>query len=162
MPDWTIRLAGPEDATRVLAASVFDGPAEAAATTRFLGTSGANDPRNILVLAEVEGHAVGFASGTVLDHPDKPTNLFVQELGVNVEAQRRGIARALLAALRAEGRLRGCVISWVLTEEDNHPARATYAATGGVETNGIVMFEWDETADTNDEPHHGQGAQDSG
>jgi ribosomal protein S18 acetylase RimI-like enzyme len=147
MPDWTIHLAGPGDAPDVLAADVFDDPADAAATARFLGTPEAPDPRNILVLARMGGRVVGFASGTVLDHPDKPRNLFVQELGVNEEAQGRGIARALLAALRAEGRARGCMVAWVLTEGDNLPARATYAATGGNETTGVVMYEWHEAGD---------------
>jgi ribosomal protein S18 acetylase RimI-like enzyme len=128
----------------VLAADVFDDPANAPATARFLGTPGASDARNILVLAEMNGRIVGFASGTVLDHPDKPRNLFVQELGVNDEARRRGIARALMAALRSEGRARGCSATWVLTEEDNHAARATYAATGAEETTGVVMYEWKE------------------
>jgi ribosomal protein S18 acetylase RimI-like enzyme len=147
MPDLTVHVALPEDKPDVLAADVFDNPAEALATARFLGTPGAADPRNILVLARLDGRVVGFASGTVLDHPDKPRNLFVQELGVNQEVQRRGIARALLAALRAEGRVRGCEVSWVLTEHDNLPARATYSATGGNETTGVVMYEWDEAAD---------------
>ena len=148
MPDWKIRLAGPSDDLAVLAADIFDGPANSQATRHFLGSAGAADPRNILVLAEMDGHLVGFASGTVLDHPDKPRNLFVQELGVNDEVQRRGIARALLADLRAEGRARGCCATWVLTEEDNLPARATYAATEGKETRGVVMYEWDEGEDT--------------
>lgn len=144
MPNWKVRLAGPSDAADVLDADVFDDPANALATAGFLGAPGAPDPRNILVLAEMDGRIVGFASGTVLDHPDKPRNLFVQELGVNEEAQRRGIARALLAALRTEGRARGCSVTWVLTEDDNHAARATYAATGGEETTGVVMYEWTE------------------
>jgi ribosomal protein S18 acetylase RimI-like enzyme len=128
----------------VLAADIFDDPADALATARFLGAPGALDPRNILVLAEMDGRIVGFASGTVLDHPDKPRNLFVQELGVNEEVRRRGIAQALLATLRTEGCARGCSATWVLTEDDNQAARATYAATGAEETTGVVMYEWNE------------------
>ncbi|OZA10870.1 MAG: hypothetical protein B7Y02_09780 [Rhodobacterales bacterium 17-64-5] len=138
--------AGPGDAARVLAADVFDAPATAEATARFLGTSGLADPRNILLVADLDGRAVGFVSGTVMDHPDKPRGLFVQELGVNEAAQRRGIARALLAALRAEGRALGCSATWVLTEADNAAARATYAATGATETTGVVLYEWTEAA----------------
>jgi ribosomal protein S18 acetylase RimI-like enzyme len=144
MTDWIVRLAVPEDAAALSATDVFDGPASDPGITRFLGTGAAPDPRNILALAEMHGRIVGFASGTVLDHPDKPRNLFVQELGVNEDAQRRGIARALLSLLRAEGRARGCKVAWVLTEADNAPARGIYAATGGAETTGVVMYEWDE------------------
>jgi ribosomal protein S18 acetylase RimI-like enzyme len=145
--DWTVRLAGPGDHPLILDADVFDDPATAAGTLAFLGSAGAPDPRNILAIAERGGRVVGFASGTVLDHPDKPRNLYMQELGVNEDARRLGIARALIAALRAEGRRRGCRQSWVLTEDDNPVARATYTATGGEETAGVVMYDWDEDAD---------------
>ena len=138
--------AGPLDADRVLAADVFDDPAMELATARFLGTHGLADRRNILLVADLGGRSVGFASGTVLDHPDKPRNLFVQELGVNEDAQRRGIASALLVAMRAEGRALGCEVTWVLTEADNATARATYATTGAAETTGVVMYEWSEAA----------------
>jgi ribosomal protein S18 acetylase RimI-like enzyme len=136
-------LAGPGDLARVLAADVFDGPAKADWTARFLGVA-APDPRSILVLAELDGAVVGFATGAVMDHPDKAPQLFLQELGVTEAAQRRGIGRALVARIRAEGRARGCTVTWVLTEDDNTPARATYRAAGGEETTGVVMFEWDE------------------
>jgi len=140
----TIRLAGPEAAARILAADVFDGPAQLEATARFLGEAGKADPRNILVLAEGDGKVVGFASGVVLDHPDKAPSLFITELGVNEPARRCGIGIALLQAIRAEGRRRGCTGSWVATEGDNAPARALYRTAGGRETEGITMYEWDE------------------
>jgi ribosomal protein S18 acetylase RimI-like enzyme len=136
----TITVAGPGDAAEVLAADVFDGPALPQAVARFLADGAAN----ILILARTGGRTVGFASGTLLDHPDKPRALYVQELGVNEAAQRRGIGRALLTALRAEGRARGATATWVLTEGDNTAARALYGATGGAETPGVVMFDWDE------------------
>lgn len=144
MAEWKLRLARPEDATGLLAADVFDGPADPGAVARFLGRPGAPDPRNILILAEVDGRVVGFASGTVLDHPDKPRMLFINELGVNEDMQRQGIARVLLAAIRTEGRARGCRKSWLATETDNLPALALYRATKGTETAGLVMFDWDE------------------
>jgi aminoglycoside 6'-N-acetyltransferase I len=136
----TIQLAGPGDAAEVLAADVFDGPALPQAVARFLGGGAAN----ILMLARTGGRTVGFVSGTLLDHPDKPRALYVQELGVNEPAQRRGIGRALIAAIRAEGRARGATATWVLTEADNTAARALYAAAGGAETPDVVMFDWDE------------------
>lgn len=143
MTGWRIRQVGPQDTAAVLAADVFDGPAVAEAVAAFLGT-GDGDPRNILILAEVGGLAVGFASATVLDHPDKPPSLFINELGVNATYRRQGLGRELLAALRAEGRARGCRTTWVATEGDNAAARALYLAAGGTETTGIVMYEWDE------------------
>jgi GNAT superfamily N-acetyltransferase len=125
-----------------MSSTILPGPPR---TARFLGPPGAAESRNILVLARLGGRVVGFASGTVLDHPDTPRNLFVQELGVNEEVRRRGIASALLAALRAGGRARGCLVSWVLAEAGNLAARATHAASGGSATTGIVMHEWTES-----------------
>lgn len=142
--DWTIRRIRPEEADEVLQADVFDEPATGPAIARFLGLPGASDPRTILVVAERGGRMVGFASGTVLDHPDKPRSLFVQEIGVNENAQRQGIGRALILAVRDVGRGLGCTSTWVLTESDNTPARALYTGTGGVETTGVVMVEWEE------------------
>jgi ribosomal protein S18 acetylase RimI-like enzyme len=141
---WRIRRVRADEPELVLAADVFDGPAARQGTMAFLGSPGAEDPRNILMIAEQGGTVVGFASGTILDHPDKPRTLFVQELGVNEPAQRQGIARALIATLRAEGRAAGCRSTWVLTETTNGPARALYAGAGGDETTGVVMFDWDD------------------
>ena len=143
--EWRIRRLGPDDAAALLQTDVFDGPATPEGCARFLGQPGVASADNILLVAEQTGRIVGFASGTVLCHPDKPPGLFVQEVGVNDDAQRQGIGRALTLALRAEGRRQGCAASWVLTEPDNDPARALYTSTGGVETVGVVMVEWDES-----------------
>lgn len=78
----TIRIVGSEAAAAVLAAGVFDDPAGIKANERFLGPPGCPDSRNILALAWLDDKIVGFASGAVLDHPDKQRNLFLQELGV--------------------------------------------------------------------------------
>jgi ribosomal protein S18 acetylase RimI-like enzyme len=142
--DWQIRRIGPEDSEAILAGDVFDGPALRDSVVRFLGLPGHPDPRNLLLVAELGGRIVGFASGVLIDHPDKPRSLFICELGVNEDAQRRGIGGSLLAAIRAEGRARGCTSTWVATEGDNLPARALYRAAGGSETPDIVMFEWQE------------------
>jgi hypothetical protein len=52
MTVWRIRQVGPLDAAAVLASDVFDGPALPAAVAAFLGSDGAGDPRNILIMAE--------------------------------------------------------------------------------------------------------------
>lgn len=142
MTAWRIRRAGPADEAAILGADVFDGPATQDGTARFLDARAF--PRDILMIADLDGRIVGFASGTVLFHPDKAPQLFVQEVGVNEEARRQGIARALVLAVRAEGRKQGCTTSWVLTEPDNAAARALYIGTGGVETTEVVMIEWEE------------------
>jgi ribosomal protein S18 acetylase RimI-like enzyme len=140
--EWQIRLVGPEDSPAVLAAEVFDGPALPDSVQRFLGQTDRPDPRNILLVAESGGRIVGFVSGLVMDHPDKPSILFIAELGVEEDTQRKGIGTALLRSVREEGRNRGCRLSWVATEGDNPAACALYRAAGGKETRDIVMFEW--------------------
>ncbi|NJS39312.1 MAG: GNAT family N-acetyltransferase [Rhodobacteraceae bacterium] len=134
------------DLELVLQADVFDGPARRDWVLRTLGPDGQPDPRNLLMLAILAGEVVGFASGTVIDHPDKPPTLFINEVGVNDSAQRQGIGRALLQAIRTAGRARGCQASWVTTEAENSAARALYRAEGGAETVDIVMYDWNEAS----------------
>jgi ribosomal protein S18 acetylase RimI-like enzyme len=143
--DWILRRVGPGDAEVVLAADVYDGPAVRDFVSRFLGSPEAPDPRNLMLVAEVGGRIEGFVTGVVMDHPDKPTALFINELGVNEAVTRRGIGRALLAAIRAEGRASGCSVTWVCTEADNLAACALYRSAGGEEAQGIVMYSWDES-----------------
>ncbi|WP_137110302.1 GNAT family N-acetyltransferase [Rhodobacter sp. SY28-1] len=145
MAEWRIRKLDPGDADQVLRADVFDGPALQDSVTRFLGRPGAPDTRNLMLVAEVRGRIEGFVTAVLLDHPDKPLTLFINELGVNEAFQRQGIGLALLDAIRAEGRARGCGTTWVATEGDNHPALALYRAAKGEETPDIVMFTWEES-----------------
>ncbi len=141
---WTIRRVGPDDAEAVLSADVYDGPASREGVRRFLGPSSAPDPRNLMLVAEVDGRIEGFVTGHLIDHPDKPRSLFINELGVNEAQGRRGIGRALVQAIRAEGRAAGCSSTWVATDGDNLPACGLYRAAGGIETRDIVMFTWTE------------------
>lgn len=135
--DLIIRCLGPGDAGLLADADVFDGPVRPDWLAGFLA-----DPAHLIVVAILQDRVVGFASGVVLHHPDKAPSLFILELGVNEGAQRRGIATALVAAIRAEGRDRGCDAAWVMTEGDNAPARALYRRLGARETPEVVMFDW--------------------
>lgn len=65
--------------------------------------------------------------------PDKPTELWINEVGVAPTHQRRGIGRSLVQALLEKGRVLGCVEAWVLTDEENTPARQLYGSAGGEE-----------------------------
>ena len=73
------------------------------------------------------------ASGVHYVHPDKPPELFVNEVGVAPTYQNRGIGRQVLRALLAHGRTLGCVMAWLGTSYDNAAARRMYAVVGGVE-----------------------------
>jgi ribosomal protein S18 acetylase RimI-like enzyme len=75
---------------------------------------------------------VGFASGVRYVHPDKPPELFINEVGVAPTHQGRGLARQLMHTLMDHGRALGCVQAWVGTEHDNTAANRLYASVGGV------------------------------
>jgi len=133
-----IRRLGPGDEDAVAAAAfLFDGPADDAATRRFLREPG----HHLLVAYEGDGRPAGFISGVEMVHPDKGAEMFLYELGVDTAARRRGVGRALVDALAALARERGCYGMWTGTEDDNVPALRTYLAAGA-RTAPTVTVEW--------------------
>jgi ribosomal protein S18 acetylase RimI-like enzyme len=133
-----IRSLGPGDAAAVAEAGhLFDDVPDAAATARFLA-----DPAHHLLIA-YDGRPVGFISGVELTHPDKGTEMFLYELGVDEPARRRGIGSALVEALGELARARGCYGMFALTDDGNLPARATYRRAGGHEASRHLMLEWE-------------------
>jgi ribosomal protein S18 acetylase RimI-like enzyme len=135
-----IRSLGPGDDEAVFAAgALFDAPPEAGAARRFL-----DDPlHHMLVAYDEDGQPVGFVSGVETTHPDKGTEMFLYELAVDESSRRRGIGSALVKALEALARGRGCYGMWTGTEDDNDAARATYARAGARDTRPHVFVEWD-------------------
>lgn len=135
-----IRHLGPGDEDAVLAAgSLFDSEPDREATRRFLA-----EPTHHLLLAyDGDGAAVGFVSGVETTHPDKGTEMFLYELAVDEAARRRGIGRALVEALAALARERGCYGMWVGTEPDNVAARRTYEAAGARSTPPAIVLDWE-------------------
>ncbi len=133
-----IRVLGPDDEavlTRV-APGVFDHDVDPALSAEFL-----RDPRHHLAVALEAGTVVGFASGVHYVHPDKPAELWVNEVGVAPTHQRQGLGRDLLQALFARGRELGCREAWVLTSPANGAAVRLYEAVGGIDmADPPVMF----------------------
>jgi aminoglycoside 6'-N-acetyltransferase I len=133
----TVRILGPDDRVVLqhVAPDVFDGPVDARWSAEFLA-----DPRHHLAVAIEDGLVVGMASALHYIHPDKPPELWVNEVGVAPTHQRQGIGRQTLAALLAHARTVGCREAWVLTSADNGAARWMYAAVGGREEESPVMI----------------------
>jgi len=101
------------------------------------------DERHHLLLGYVDDRPAGFLSAVEVFHPDKRSELFLNEVAVMEEARRRGVARALVDELKRIGHERGCVSMWVLTDEDNVAAMRLYRSTGGVWSGEpTVMFEY--------------------
>lgn len=125
-----IRLLSPTDAAVLdcVAPGVFDEAIDPCWTAEFLA-----DPRHHLVVALLDGQVIGMASAVHYVHPDKPPELWVNEVGVAPAYQRQGIGKQLMQALFAHGQTLGCREAWLGTEETNAAARRLYAAVGGQE-----------------------------
>jgi len=134
-----IHRMGPGDGPLVLGARhLFDHPPDPAATARFLAA-----PGHHLFLAFVEDVAAGFVSGVEMTHPDKGTEMFLYELAVDPAFRRRGYGRALVQALAATARDRGCYGMWVLTDDDDAAALRTYQSAGGRPARLSRMLAWE-------------------
>lgn len=131
-----VRLLGPDDAPVLdrVASDVFDEPIDPRWTAEFLA-----DRRHHLAVAIDGDQVVGMASAVHYVHPDKPPELWVNEVGVAGSHWRRGIGRRLMDALLARGRELGCRQAWVGTDEANLAARRLYASVGGVEEAAIIV-----------------------
>ena len=104
------------------------------------------DPSHLMVVAVSNGEVVGQARGVIHRHPDQPTELYIDNLGVTPVRKREGIASLLLDDLVAWARSEGCEQAWVGTEPDNEPARALYQGRGSeAETFVMYFYEFDET-----------------
>lgn len=110
-----------------VAPDVFDHAIDPRWTAEFFA-----DPRHHLAAAIDDGQVVGFASGVHYLHPDKPPELFINEVGVAPTHQGQGIARRLMETLLEHGRALGCTQAWVGTEQTNTAANRLYASAGGV------------------------------
>jgi ribosomal protein S18 acetylase RimI-like enzyme len=133
-----IRRLGPGDEGMLAAVGpCFDGPVQGAAATRFLDS----EVHHILVAYEGESVA-GFVSGIEMTHPDKGTEMFLYELGVDEGFRGKGYGTALVKALADIARERQCYGMWVLTDDDNDAALATYGAAGAERESVNVMLSW--------------------
>jgi len=125
-----VRLLNRGDAAvfRDIAQGVFDNSVDPRLIEEFLA-----DPRHHMVVAVSSGQVVGMASAVHYVHPDKPAELWVNEVGVAPAFQRQGIGKKLVRAMLDRGLAVGCVEAWLGTEPSNTAARRLYAATGGHE-----------------------------
>jgi ribosomal protein S18 acetylase RimI-like enzyme len=121
-----------------VARDVFDEPIDPRRSAAFLA-----DPRHHIAVAVDSGVVVGFASAVRYVNPDKPPELWINEVGVAPTHRRRGCGRKMLRALLSLGRRLGCAEAWVLTEPGNRAAQNLYRAVGGrKKRTRSVMFEF--------------------
>jgi aminoglycoside 6'-N-acetyltransferase I len=117
-----------------VAEGVFDEPIRPDRLSAYLTEAGHH-----MVVALRDGEIVGQVAAVVHRHPDKLTELYVDEVAVTPALQRQGIARRMLDAIFAVGRSLGCEEAWIGTEFDNLPARALYENRGAT-AESFVMY----------------------
>jgi len=108
-----------------VADGVFDEPIHPERLVAYLA-----QPGHAMVVAIADGVVVGQCAAVLHKHPDKPTELYIDEVGVAPAFQRQGIARRLLDEMLALGKAMGCEEAWVGTEPDNLAARRLYESRG--------------------------------
>jgi len=119
-----------------VAVGVFDDAMDPRLVAEFLA-----DDRHHLAIAIDQGQVVGFASGVQYVHPDKPAELWINEVGVAPSHQGRGIGKAVMRGLLQHAQRLGCREAWVLTDRLNHAAMRLYASMGRHEAaRDQVMF----------------------
>ena len=125
MPEIRVLESSDDAVLRNVAPGVFDNALDPALVAEFL-----HDKRHHLAVAIDQDQVVGFASGVHYVHPDKPAELFINEVAVAPSHHRRGIGKAVIEALLERATLLGCREAWVLTDRDNQAAMGLYASTG--------------------------------
>jgi aminoglycoside 6'-N-acetyltransferase I len=117
---------------------VFDAPIEPDRLAAFLAA-----PLHFLAVARSGGLVVGQVRAMVHLQPDGPSQLYIDNLGVALDHQRQGIARALLREAFRWGQETGCEEAWVATELDNQPARALYDSVRNAPEEAVAYFTLD-------------------
>ncbi|HKU96258.1 MAG TPA: GNAT family N-acetyltransferase [Vineibacter sp.] len=132
-----IRQLAPHDAAILdhVAPDVFDAPVDPRRTAAYLA-----EPGHIILVAIAGGIVIAQVASVNHRHPDKPTELYIDEVGVTPAWQRQGIAQRMLDRMFAIGAAMGCAEAWVGTETDNQPARRLYESRGGTTAEPFVMY----------------------
>lgn len=118
-----------------IAPDVFDEAVEPQRLAAYL-----SGPGHLMVLALEGDVIVGQCAGVIHRHPDKETELYVDEVGTASTHRRQGIARAMVDELFAWGRELGCAEAWLGTELDNDAANALYRGYRPVEDEAMQFY----------------------
>ena len=108
-----------------IAGDVFDYEVREPWLSRFF-----EQGNHYLIVAMEDDLVVGMITSVSYVHPDKPTQLWINEVGVASSHRQQGIGRRLLDAMLAHGKSIGATEAWLGTEDDNVAARRLYESTG--------------------------------
>lgn len=83
---------------------------------------------------------VGQCAAVIHRHPDKSTELHIDEVGTASTHRRMGVARAMLDAMFAWGRELGCEEAWLGTELGSAAANALYRGDKPTEDEAMRFY----------------------
>ena len=132
-----IRMVSSEDRALLdhVANDLFDRPIDPSLAAVFL-----KDQRHHLAVAIADGTIVAFVSGVHYVHPDKPAQMFINEVTTASGHRGKGIGKAVLARLLDRARELDCTEAWVLTDQNNLAARGLYLSQGGKAVDAGIMY----------------------
>ncbi|WP_193337770.1 GNAT family N-acetyltransferase [Devosia beringensis] len=128
MPFRVHRVSAGDAALFSSVADVFDEPIDPARLARYLDA-----PGHLMVVALDGDLVVGQCAGVLHHHPDKVSELYIDEVGTATSHLRQGVATAMLTELFVWGRELGCADAWLGTELDNDAANGLYRRFDGAE-----------------------------
>jgi len=118
-----------------VAAGVFDEAIDPARLAAYLA-----NPANLLCIAMSGGQAVGMVMCVIHLHPDKPTELYLDEIGTGDDWRRQGIARALMLKVFERADDEDIEEIWLGTEPDNTPAIGLYESFGVKPEKALIYY----------------------
>jgi aminoglycoside 6'-N-acetyltransferase I len=133
----TLKRLGPGDEAvfAKVDPDVFDEPIHPERMHAYL-----REPGHIMLLALDGDLVVGQCAAVIHRHPDKSTELYIDEVGTASSHLRQGIATAMMREMFAWGRELGCEEAWLGTELDNDPANGLYRGFNPVEDESIQYY----------------------
>lgn len=116
---------------------VFDYPINSNHLRRFM-----NDNKHHLICAfNHKNQVIGFVSFVEIYHPDKPTQIFVNELSVSESYQRMKIGTHLMNQVFEYAKEHAYYV-WVATELDNKEAISFYHSLKPKTSQKCLFFDW--------------------
>jgi ribosomal protein S18 acetylase RimI-like enzyme len=97
------------------------------------------EPNHYMMVAIKAGEVVGQIRAITHKHPDRPQELYIDNLGVTPTLQRQGLATKLLDAMLELGKSLGCEDAWLATESNNTQAKGFYESYG-IKPEGMAFY----------------------
>ena len=121
-----------------VAPGVFDHDVDLVRLTQYLA-----HPVNWMGVAVHDDLVVGMIMSVILYTPDKPPELFLNEIGTGDDWRRKGIARSLMQKLFERADSEGIEEIWLGTEPDNDAANGLYQSFKHEREDAVIYyFDW--------------------